>query len=279
MTSQTSELPRPSAGGVNHSVLDNGERARIGRCSRRLGVSRKRAGAAIVASNIAAMLDGVFAAKPSDWSPLVYCWRGGQRSRSLTHVLNEVGWRAVQLDGGYRAYRRQIVRDLEILPGKYRYQIICGLTGSGKSRLIAALAGAGSQALDLEGMAQHRGSLLGDLPGQPQPTQKSFDSALIFALGQFDSSRPVYVESESKRIGHPGSDALLAAMRAGDCIHRAAANAAHRLLNRVRAFSAGPRHARTRLDISPRFTARKRRPRMAAADAGDWTRLSTTCSN
>src|SRR4029077_20861170 len=150
---------------------------------------------------------------------LVYCWRGGQRSRSLTHILNEIGWRAVQLEGGYRTYRRYVVGALETLPSRIRYEVVCGLTGSGKSALIAALASEGAQVLDLEALARHRGSLLGDLPEQPQPTQKAFDSALISALERFDPARPVYVESESKRIGTVQiPDALLTAMRAAECI-------------------------------------------------------------
>ena len=144
------------------------------RCTRRTSAfAARRAGAAIVARNIAAMLETSFAAKPRDWAPLVYCWRGGQRSRSLVHVLNEIGWRAVQLDGGYRAYRRQVVARLAELPGRFRYEVVCGLTGSGKSRLIAALAREGAQVLDLEAMARHRGSLLGDLPDRPAADAES----------------------------------------------------------------------------------------------------------
>jgi len=207
-------------GAVSHPVLDDSERARIGTMhANESAFAAKRSGAAIVARNIASMLETSFAHKPREWAPLVYCWRGGQRSRSLVHVLNEIGWRAAQLDGGYRAYRRRIILRLTELPGRYRYQVICGLTGSGKSRLIAALAAEGAQALDLEGMARHRGSLLGDLPDRRQPSQKSFDSQLIEALERFDPSRPVYVESESRKIGTVQlPDALLDAMRAAACI-------------------------------------------------------------
>ena len=207
-------------GATSHPVLDDAERIRIGTLhAQESAFAARRAGAGIVARNIAAMLETSFAAKPRDWAPLVYCWRGGQRSRSLVHVLNEIGWRAAQLDGGYRAYRRQVVARLEDLPGRFRYSVVCGLTGSGKSRLINALAGAGAQVLDLEAMARHRGSLLGDLPDHPQPTQKSFDSDLSSALEVLDPARPVYVESESRKIGTVQlPDALLAAMRAAECV-------------------------------------------------------------
>src|SRR5438045_2038472 len=114
-------------GAVNLPVLDDQERARIGTLYSASAFEARRLGAAVVARNIAAMLDGALADKGRDWRPLVYCWRGGQRSRALAHVLNEVGWRAMQLDGGYRAYRRHVVSQLEILPSRFRYVVLCGL--------------------------------------------------------------------------------------------------------------------------------------------------------
>jgi tRNA 2-selenouridine synthase len=207
-------------GAESHPVLTDDERARVGTLHAQVSAfEARRVGAALVARNIAAMLEGPFADRPRDWAPLVYCWRGGQRSRSLTHMLNEIGWRAVQLDGGYRAYRRHVVADMQTLPQQFRYRVVCGLTGSGKSRLLAALAAAGAQALDLEALARHRGSLLGERPGDPQPSQRSFESALLAALERFDPARAVYVESESRRIGVLQlPDALLAGIRAGDCV-------------------------------------------------------------
>ena len=207
-------------GATSHPVLDDAERARIGTMHVQVSAfAAKRAGAALVARNIAAMLEAEFADKPRDWAPLVYCWRGGKRSGALTHMLNEIGWRAAQLDGGYRAYRRHVVASLAALPGRFRFVVICGLTGSGKSRLLGALADVGAQVLDLEGLAQHRGSLLGDLPDAPQPTQKWFESQLLEALERLDPARPVYVESESRKIGTVQvPDALLDAMRAADCV-------------------------------------------------------------
>jgi tRNA 2-selenouridine synthase len=207
-------------GAASHPVLNDNERARIGTMyAVESPFAARRAGAAVVARNIATMLEGPFAGKPRDWTPLVYCWRGGQRSRSLVHMMNEIGWRAVQLAGGYRAYRRHVTTELGTLPARFRYRVVCGYTGSGKSRLLAALAAEGAQVLDLEGLAKHRGSLLGDLPLDPQPSQRSFESALFAALQSFDTARIVYVESESRRIGAMQlPDALLAAMRAADCV-------------------------------------------------------------
>lgn len=205
---------------TNQPVLSDDERARIGTMYvRGSPFAAKRIGAALVARNIATMLETSFAEKPRDWSPLVYCWRGGQRSRALAHMMNEIGWRAVQLDGGYRAYRRHVVAELETLPLRFCYRVVCGLTGSGKSRLLAALAAEGAQTLDLEALARHRGSLLGDRPDALQPSQKTFDSLLWDALVRLDPVRPVFVESESKKIGAlQVPEALLAAMRTAGCV-------------------------------------------------------------
>jgi tRNA 2-selenouridine synthase len=201
---------------TNHPVLDDAERARVGTLYAESPFAARKLGAAIVARNIAAMLETAFADRPREWRPLVYCWRGGQRSRALTQVLHEIGWRAVQLEGGYRAYRRHVAAELARVPPQFRFVVICGLTGSGKSRLLAALAAAGAQTLDLEGIARHRGSLLGDLPDEPQPSQKGFESQLFDALSRLDTSRPVFVESESRRIGSVQMpDALLGEMRVG----------------------------------------------------------------
>jgi tRNA 2-selenouridine synthase len=203
-------------GAANHPVLDDGERERIGALYSQSSFAARRLGAAIVARNIAAMLEATFADRPREWRPLVYCWRGGQRSRALTQVLHEVGWRAAQLEGGYRAYRRHVVAELAQRPSQFGFVVICGLTGSGKSRLLAALARQGAQTLDLEATARHRGSLLGDLPSEAQPSQKWFESQLLDALKRLDPARPVFVESESRRIGAlQMPEALLAQMRAG----------------------------------------------------------------
>jgi tRNA 2-selenouridine synthase len=207
-------------GAVNWRVLDDAQRAEIGTLHAQVSAfAAKQRGAAIVARNIADILDAHCQGRPRDWAPLVYCWRGGKRSGSLAHILKEIGWRAVQLDGGYRTYRRHVVEQLGVLPQRFHFVVICGLTGSGKSRLLGALADAGAQVLDLEGLAKHRGSLLGDLPGDPQPTQKAFDSAVLAALEALDPARPVFVESESRKIGSVQvGDGVLAAMRDARCV-------------------------------------------------------------
>ena len=207
-------------GAVNLPVLDDAERARVGTMYvQQSAFDARKLGAAIVARNIAGICDRHAFDKPREWSPLVYCWRGGQRSRALVHVLTEIGFRAVQLDGGYRAYRRHVVAMLPFHAQHLRFHVVCGLTGSGKSRLIAALAAVGGQVLDLEVLARHRGSLLGDLPDAPQPSQKLFESDLYAALSTFDVTRPVFVESESQRIGRlQVPESLLTEMRRSACI-------------------------------------------------------------
>ncbi len=207
-------------GAVNLPVLDDAERALVGAMYARMSAfDARKVGAAIVARNIAGIVETHARDKPRDWAPLVYCWRGGQRSRALVHILAEIGFRAAQLDGGYRAFRRHVVATLAESPRQFRFRVICGLTGSGKSRLIEAVAAEGGQVLDLERLARHRGSLLGDLPGDPQPTQKAFESAIFAELMAFDAARPVFVESESQRIGKlQVPEMLLTTMRASPCI-------------------------------------------------------------
>jgi tRNA 2-selenouridine synthase len=207
-------------GAVNWPSLTDTERAEVGTRHKQVSAfeARKR-GAALVAANIARHLEREMTGRDKDWSPLVYCWRGGKRSGALALVLDQIGFRASVLDGGYREYRRAVIAALEALPGAYALRVVCGPTGSGKSRLLAALADAGAQVLDLEALANHRGSVLGLVPGQRQPSQKAFDSAVWDALRRLDPSRPVFVESESKKIGDLRvPEALIARMRAAPCL-------------------------------------------------------------
>ena len=201
-------------GAQNFPVLNDEERVRVGTLHKQVSAfDAKKVGAALVARNIAAHIESHFAGKPKSWRPLVYCWRGGSRSGAMTHILNQIGWRAQQLQGGYKAYRSEVLAALPTLPLQYRYRVVCGPTGSGKSRLLAALGELGAQVLDLEDLAAHRGSLLGNLPDADQPSQKMFESLLWQALQQFDPARPVYVEAESKKIGNIRvPDALLGEM-------------------------------------------------------------------
>ena len=206
-------------GAVNCPVLDDEERATVGTMHKvDSAFAAKRRGAALVARNIARHLEGEFAGKPRQWRPLVYCWRGGQRSGAMVHVLSAIGWPARQLAGGYRSFRRHVVAELEQLPRRLRMRVVCGPTGSGKSRLLRQLGACGAQVLDLEEIARHRGSVLGALP-RPQPSQKHFETQLWSALHAFDPRRPIFVESESRKVGQLRlPDALIEHMRASECV-------------------------------------------------------------
>jgi tRNA 2-selenouridine synthase len=188
-------------GATNAPVLTNDQRIVIGTMYRSDAFGATRLGASMVAHNIAEHLETLFADRPSNWRPLIYCWRGGKRSASMTSWFNLIGWHAQQLAGGYKSYRRSVLEQLDLLPPRLQWIVLRGLTGCGKTRLLNALGLAGGQVLDLEALACHRGSLLGGLPDQAQPSQKAFDSALAAALSRFDCDRPVFVESESRGIG------------------------------------------------------------------------------
>ncbi|MFO6462878.1 tRNA 2-selenouridine(34) synthase MnmH [Jannaschia sp. KMU-145] len=188
-------------GAINLPVLSDAERARVGTIyvqeDRFLA---RKIGAALVARNAAAHLEGPLADRGGGWRPLVYCWRGGQRSGSFTTILKQVGWRADTIDGGYRAYRRAVVETLYDTPLDRRIVLIDGGTGTGKTALLDQIARAGGQVVDLEGLAHHRGSNFGGWP-EPQPGQKMFESRLLPLLADADPTQPVFVEAESNAIG------------------------------------------------------------------------------
>ena len=206
-------------GAINCPVLNDEERKRVGTLYQQSPFEAKKIGAALIARNIARHLEDRWLGKPRAWHPLIYCWRGGQRSNAMAHILRQIGFAAEMLAGGYKSYRRYVREQLLVLPAKFSFRILCGLTGSGKSRLLTVLQQAGAQVLDLEEIARHRGSVLGDMPNEAQPSQKGFDSRLLAKLETFDPARPVYVESESKKIGTLRiPDTLIQAMWGSPCI-------------------------------------------------------------
>lgn len=196
-------------GAINLPVLSDEQRVEIGTLHRSDAFEARRLGAALISRNIADMLEGPLAHTPRSWRPLVYCWRGGQRSGSLAHVLAQVGWPAYRLDGGYKAWRRHIVEDLHTLPSQLRFVVLTGLTGCGKTEVLQSAAQQGAQVLDLEALARHRGSLLGALPDQAQPSQKAFEREIWLRLRAFDPAKPILVEAESRKIGGLHVPALL----------------------------------------------------------------------
>jgi tRNA 2-selenouridine synthase len=207
-------------GAINCPVLSDEERITVGTLYKQVSpFEARKVGAALVAKNIAHHLQTCFHDHPKSWRPLVYCWRGGQRSGAMSIILAQVGWAAHKLEGGYKTYRRDVLEKMEVLPERFKFHVVCGPTGSGKSHFLAALSQTGHQVLDLEMLAQHRGSVLGRLPEQAQPAQKWFDSALLQILQKFDPDRPVYVEAESSKIGLITlPPALMSAMHKSTCL-------------------------------------------------------------
>ena len=207
-------------GAVNYPVLSNDERITIGTLYKQESpFAAKKLGAALVSRNIANHLEHHLLEMPREWCPLIYCWRGGERSGAFTHILNRIGWKARQLEGGYQGFRRTVIDGLEKLAGQFSFQVICGMTGSGKTRVLQEIGDLGVQILDLEGLAVHRGSVLGNEPNVEQPSQKGFETSLWNAMRSLDPTRPVFVESESKKVGGLHiPDALMEKIRNGACI-------------------------------------------------------------
>jgi tRNA 2-selenouridine synthase len=206
---------------VNWPTLNNDERRDIGTLYKQVNAfEAKKRGAAIAARNIAAHIDREVIDKPKEWRPVAYCWRGGQRSGSLSTILGHIGFRVTLVEGGYKAFRAAMLLDIERLVASFDWRVICGTTGSGKTRLLQALIHEGAQVIDLEALANHRSSVLGAIPGLLQPTQKRFDTLIWDALRHLDPLRPVYIESESKKVGNVAVPvSLIEAMRKSTCLN------------------------------------------------------------
>ncbi len=206
-------------GALNWPSLNNEERIVVGTMYKQVGsFEAKKKGAALVAANISRHIEQHVMDLPKDWQPLVYCWRGGKRSGSLALILGQIGFKVALIEGGYKAFRSALVAAIPALAQRLSWRVICGPTGSGKTRLLHRLREQGAQVLDLEGLANHRSSVLGIIPGTAQPTQKNFDTLLWDALRNMDPARPVYVESESRKVGNLAvPESLILAMRASPC--------------------------------------------------------------
>lgn len=207
-------------GAINWPTLNNTERIEIGTMYKQINAfEAKKRGAALSARNIATHIETHVLSLPRSWKPLVYCWRGGNRSGALATILGAIGFQVTLVEGGYKAWRQQVLLGLPELSQRLHYRVLCGPTGCGKTRLLHALHQAGAQTLDLEALANHRSSVLGLIPGQAQPSQKHFDTLIWNALRHMDPTRPVYVESESKKVGNLRvPDALMEAMRQSPCV-------------------------------------------------------------
>lgn len=207
-------------GAISTPVLSDHERVIIGTRHATDSFEAKREGAARIARNIASLLETTLADRPRDWSPVVYCWRGGSRSGALAIVLAQIGWRVKVIGGGYKAFRQHILAGLPSLVGERRFRVICGVTGCGKTRFLHALSQRGAAVLDLEAIAAHRGSLLGAVPEKAQPSQRLFESRLWAALRALPTDQDIYVESESKKIGNVQiPEVLMEKMRSSECLN------------------------------------------------------------
>lgn len=189
-------------GAINLPVLDDQERAKVGTLYKQVDpFTARKLGASLVAQNIARHIHSHFLDKDKDYHPLIYCWRGGQRSNSLALVLSQIGWTVTLLQGGYKTYRAWVRDQLQQLPPRFDYRILAGRTGTAKTLVLRSMAERGAQVLDLEALANHRGSLLGPEWNSPQPSQKGFETRIRQQLSQFRDTEPVWVESESSKIG------------------------------------------------------------------------------
>jgi tRNA 2-selenouridine synthase len=215
-------------GAINCPVLSNDERRVVGTMYKQHGAfEARRIGGGMVAANLARHLATTFADKPLSWKPIVYCWRGGLRSGSMVQWMRLVGWDVRQLGSGYKQYRRHVITTIETIAPVLDLRVLCGPTGSAKTRILQALGSRGAQILDLEGCADHKGSVLGDLPGIAQPSQTRFESRIAEVLQRIDPTQTLFIEAESRKIGKLALPTpLLERMRASPCIEIVASTGA-----------------------------------------------------
>ena len=187
---------------INLPVLSDFEREVVGKMyTQQSQFEAKKIGAKYISENISKHLDGLLSNKNNNWKALIYCWRGGQRSKSLGIVLHEIGWDINILEGGYKSYRKNVVKNLyedELFQNIF---IISGYTGTGKTLMLDQLSKLGAQVIDLEKLANHKGSIFGSQPNG-QPSQKKFEGRIHHLLKNFNNQLPIFIESESSKIGY-----------------------------------------------------------------------------
>ncbi len=207
-------------GAVNWPSLNNEEHMRVGTLYKQVNAfEASKIGAALVAHNISQHIQQNVLSCDKSWQPIVYCWRGGKRSGSLALVLGQIGFKVKLIEGGYKAYRSALLTELPLKTSTMSFKVICGPTGSGKTRLLHALSQSGAQVLDLEALANHRSSVLGRVPGTEQPSQKHFDTLIGQALRTMNHHQTIFVEAESKKVGNLAvPEALIQKMRSSPCI-------------------------------------------------------------
>ncbi len=264
-------------GAISLPVLSDEERARVGTIYKQISpFDARKLGGAMVAANAARHIAGPLAGFGGGWRPLVYCWRGGQRSGAFATILAQIGWRVGRVEGGYKAWRALVVERVTA-PVAAPVVVLDGNTGSAKTGILLRLAARGHQVIDLEGLANHRGSLFGAMPGG-QPSQKLFESRLAMALEGLDPSRPLLVEAESSRIGEVNLprgiwQAITRAPRIRLAVP-AEARAAYTAGSYADACADPARVARTLDSLRPLHPAERIEDWLRMVDAGDWAGLS-----
>lgn len=184
-------------GALNLPLFSNEERELVGTIYKQKGkVKAVTAGLEIVGPKLVTFTK--FALSLKSESILIHCWRGGMRSASMAWLLETVGLKCNILTGGYKSYRKYIREQLET---PYNIILLGGFTGSGKTDLLKILDKSGNQIIDLEGLAHHKGSAFGAIGESPQPSTEMFENILYKELSKLDSSKPIWVEDESRNIG------------------------------------------------------------------------------
>ena len=189
-------------GAINIPILDDAERDEVGTLYKQVGkAAARRRGVALVAPKIPAMVEQAADLQSGTALPVVvFCWRGGMRSLALTQFLELAGIPACQLLGGHKGFRRHVLDFFE--QGQWgRLIVLRGLTGVGKTHYLHRLAEIGAPVIDLEGLANHRGSAFGNLGLPPQPTQKMFEALVWNELCRIPQGAFALVEGESRHIG------------------------------------------------------------------------------
>lgn len=185
-------------GAVSYPLFTNEERAQVGICYKQQGRDAAvELGFDLLGPKLGDMVRQAKAIAP-DRALRVHCWRGGMRSGGVAWGLEMAGFQVTTLAGGYKSFRRWA---RQVFSQPRQIIVLGGMTGTGKTPILHALAEQGEQVLDLEGLANHRGSSFGSLDLPPQPSTEQFENLVGDRLAHLDPHRPVWIEAESKRVG------------------------------------------------------------------------------
>lgn len=207
-------------GAVSFPIMTDEEHIRVS--TEYVQVSKETAkalGVSFVAKRLPAIVEAIQKWGKSYDKVVLYCYRGGYRSSVLFALLQALGIGVYKLNGGYKDYRKYIHDSWNTVIGDRTFITLYGNTGTGKTKILHALAACGANVIDLEGLANHRGSLLGGIGLGKQPSQKQFESNLHDALRVMDGG-PIFIEGESRKVGNLYvPDILFDKLRAGRLVH------------------------------------------------------------